>query len=120
MRGHPVCLSSKFGVLMDGINDLGVKTMNLKKIWTTTVLLSVSGAWIGCEPMSSPTPGPVPSTKESTPTEKKPEVTPDKPAESPDKPETSPKDEDKQDESKKDESKQPEEEKAQDSEKATA
>ena len=69
--------------------------MTRQKLWTTTVLLAVSGAWIGCEPMSQPMVTPTTPIKESKPAEKTPDVTPDKPAESSDKTDPAAKDEDK-------------------------
>ncbi len=65
--------------------------MNRQKLWTTTVLLAVSGAWIGCEPMSQPMVTLTTPMKESKPAEK----IPDKPVESSDKADPASKDEDK-------------------------
>lgn len=91
--------------------------MNLKTLWTTTALLAVSGAWIGCEPMSSPMPSPSRPMLDSKP--KAPAVDApssakeseaDKPAESSDKADSATKEEDKK----------PEAEKPKDSEKPEA
>ena len=67
--------------------------MTRQKLWTTTVLLAVSGAWIGCEPMSKPMVTPTTPIKESKPAEKTPDVTPEKPAESSEKADPATKDE---------------------------
>lgn len=92
--------------------------MTTTKLWTTIVLLAVSGAWIGCEPMSN-TPAPSTPAKDSKPADsgtsvpdpkKDAEATPDKPAESSEK--TSP--------ASKDEEKKPDETKSSDPEKADA